>query len=54
MAAAYTLTIRAGAEVRKTQHHGLGEALHKLVRKGRELEAGADERETGGTLIRKL
>jgi hypothetical protein len=54
VAAAYTLTIRAGAEVRKTQHHGLGEALHKLERKGRELEAGADERATGGTLIRKL
>jgi hypothetical protein len=50
----YTLTVRAGAKVRKTQHSGLGEALAELEREGRELQADADERPTGGTLIRKL
>ena len=54
MADAYTLTIRAGAEVRKTQHPGLGEALRELEREGRELEASPDEHPAGGTLIRKL
>jgi hypothetical protein len=50
----YTLTIRAGAKVRKTRHAVLGEALQELEREGRELEADADERPAGGTLIRKL
>jgi hypothetical protein len=54
VADAYTLTIRAGAKVRKTQHPGLGEALRELEREARELEADADERPTGGTLVRKL
>jgi hypothetical protein len=54
VADAYTLTIRAGAKVRKTQHPWLGEALRELEREARELEADADERPTGGTLVRKL
>jgi hypothetical protein len=54
VADAYTLTIRAGAKVRKTQHPGLGEALRELEREARELAADADERPTGGTLVRKL
>ena len=54
MADAYTLTIRAGAEVRKSQHAELPEALQELEREGRELEGGAHERPVGGTLIRKL
>jgi hypothetical protein len=54
VAEAYTLTIRAGAEVRKTQHAQLGEALDELEREGRELEVGADERPVGGTLMRRL
>ena len=54
MADAYTLTIRAGAQVRKTHHPGLGDALSELEREGRELEADAHEGPAGGTLIRKL
>jgi hypothetical protein len=54
VADAYTLTIRAGAEVRRTQYAGLGEALRELEREGRELEAVADGRPAGGTLIRKI
>jgi hypothetical protein len=53
-AESYTLTIRAGARVRKQQHRGLGEALRGLELEGRELEAGADVRPEGGTLIRRL
>jgi hypothetical protein len=50
----YTLTVRAGAKVRKTQHRELGEALDELERDGRELEEGADASAEGGTLIRRL
>jgi hypothetical protein len=50
----YTLTVRAGAKVRKRQHQGLDEALCELEREGRQLEAGADGRAEGGTLIRRL
>jgi hypothetical protein len=54
VADAYTLTIRAGAQVRKTHHPGLRDALSELEREGRELEAGAHESPAGGTLIRRL
>ena len=54
MAEAYTLTVRAGAEVRKTHHQALGEALGELEREGHELEAGAYAAPEGGTLIRRL
>ena len=50
----YTLTVRAGAKVRKQQHGGLDEALHELEREGRELEARADGRTHGGGLMRRL
>jgi hypothetical protein len=51
---AYTLTIRAGARVRKDQHPELEEALGMLEREGRELERDADARPRGGTLLRRL
>jgi hypothetical protein len=54
VAAAYTLTIRAGADVRKTHYAELGEALQEIEREGCELESGAHERPVGGTLIRRL
>jgi hypothetical protein len=50
----YTLTVRAGAKVRKQQHRGLEEALDELEREARELEAGADGRAYGGGLVRRL
>jgi hypothetical protein len=50
----YTLTVRSGARVRKTQHRGLEETLGALERKGRQLEQTADGRAEGGTLIRRL
>jgi hypothetical protein len=50
----YTLTVRAGAKVRKQQHRGLDEALRGLELEGRELEAGADGRSYGGGLMRRL
>jgi hypothetical protein len=50
----YTLTVRAGAKVRKRQHRGLDEALSELEREGRELEAGADGKAQGGGLMRRL
>jgi hypothetical protein len=50
----YTLTVRAGAKVRKQQHRGLDEALLELEREGRELEEGADAPAEGGTFIRRL
>ncbi len=54
MAEPYTLTIRAGADVQKTHHAELGDALDELEREGRELETEADARPEGGTLIRRL
>jgi hypothetical protein len=54
VAEGYTLTIRAGARVRKTHHPSLDAALADLEQEGRELEAGAGERPVGGTLIRRL
>jgi hypothetical protein len=50
----YTLTIRAGAKVRKAHHRALREALDELEREGRELETEAHARPEGGTLIRRL
>jgi hypothetical protein len=49
-----TLTIRAGAKVRKSHHRSLGEALAELEREGRALEDGADGRPAGGTLLRRI
>jgi hypothetical protein len=53
-AEAYTLRVRVGGKVRKRQHRGLDEALSELESEGRELEAGADGRPRGGTLIRRV
>ena len=50
----YTLTVRAGAKVRKQQHPDLDHALAALEQEGRELEGSADGRAQGGTLIRRL
>ena len=54
MAEPYTLTIRSGARVRKDRCAGLDEALTAMERKGRALEAEADGRAEGGTLMRRL
>ena len=54
MADGYTLTIRAGAKVRKEQHPELAEALAALEREARGLQGSADGRAQGGTLIRRL
>ncbi len=54
MADGYTLTVRAGAKVRKEQHPDLDLALAALEQEGRELEGSADGRAEGGTLIRRL
>ena len=50
----YTLTVRAGAKVRKTRYAALDEALKVMERQGRKLEENADGRPEGGTLMRKL
>jgi hypothetical protein len=54
VAEAYTVTVRAGAKVRKEQHPGLAPALAALEQEGRVLEQSADGRAEGGTLIRRL
>ncbi|HET8823419.1 MAG TPA: hypothetical protein VFM57_17905 [Thermoleophilaceae bacterium] len=54
MADGYTLTVRAGAKVRREQHPDLDRALAALEREGHELEGSADGRAQGGTLIRRL
>ena len=54
MAEPYTLTIRSGARVRKDRCAGLDEALTAMEREGRALEAEADGRAEGGTLMRRL
>jgi hypothetical protein len=50
----YTLTVRAGAKVRKEHHADLQHALAALEQEGRVLQLEADGRPQGGTLIRKL
>jgi hypothetical protein len=54
VAAAYTLTTRAGARVRKERLDGLDEALSAIEREGRGFEQSADVGAEGGTLIRRL
>jgi hypothetical protein len=53
-AESYTLTVRAGAKVRKEQHPALPSALDALEREGRELQESSDGHARGGTLIRRL
>jgi hypothetical protein len=50
----YTLTVRAGGQVRKEHCATLDDALAAIEREGRELERGADGRAEGGTLMRRL
>jgi hypothetical protein len=50
----YTLTVRAGGEVRKERHAALDEALDATEQEGRALEESADGRPEGGTLMRRL
>jgi hypothetical protein len=54
VAEGYTLTVRAGAEVRKEEHADRDLALAALEQEGRVLEQSADGRAEGGTLIRRL
>jgi hypothetical protein len=54
VAEGFTLSVRAGARVRKQQHRGLDDALRELEARGREFERTANERPHGGTLIRRL
>ena len=54
MADGYTLTVRAGAKVRKEHHPDLERALAALEQEGHVLEVSADGRPQGGTLIRRL
>jgi hypothetical protein len=53
-AESYTLRVRSRGKVRKLRCSALPGALDVLEREGRELEAGADGRPEGGTLIRRL
>ena len=50
----YTLTVRAGAKVRKERYAALDEALAATEREGRDLEQNADGRPAGGFLMRRL
>jgi hypothetical protein len=50
----YTVTVRAGADVRKDRLAGLDEALVRLEEEGRSLERDADGQAYGGALIRRL
>jgi hypothetical protein len=52
--AAYTLTVRSRAKVRKERHPDLEAALAAVERIGSELSDGAAARPAGGTLIRRL
>jgi hypothetical protein len=54
VAESYTLRVRSGGKVRKLRCSALADALTVLEREGRELEASADGRPEGGTLIRRL
>ena len=48
----YTLTVRAGARVRKHPHERLDEALAELRRQGTELADTAPAAAVGGRLMR--
>jgi hypothetical protein len=50
----YIVRVRAGGKVRKRRCSGLTAALTEIEREGRELQASADGRAEGGTLIRRL
>jgi hypothetical protein len=50
----YTLTVRSGATVDKERHESIREALDAMRQRGQMLEQGADARDVGGTLIRRI
>jgi hypothetical protein len=52
--AAYTLTVRSGARVRKERHPDLDAALAAVERIGTELADDADAQPVGGSLIRRI
>ena len=54
MPGGYTVTIRAGAKVRKERAADLDEALRLLENEGHSLQQSADGRAYGGSLIRRL
>ena len=54
MADAYTVTVRAGAKVRKEHFAELEDALSTVEREAAVLAAGADGQARGGTLMRRL
>ena len=50
----YTLTVRAGARVKKHSHERLDEALAELRRRGGEAAETAPARAVGGKLMRRF
>lgn len=50
----YTITVRAGAKVKRERHEHAGQALAAIERYGRELEADAATRPVGGRVMRRL
>jgi hypothetical protein len=52
--AAFTVTVRSGAKVRKQRHPRLDDALAAMERIAGELAGDADTRPAGGFLIRRL
>lgn len=50
----YTLTVRAGARVKRHRHERLDEALAGLRRRGDELASTAPARAVGGKLMRRF
>ena len=54
MARAYTLTVRAGAQVQKERFDDFHAAMRAIEREGRELEQTADGQPEGGGLVRRL
>jgi hypothetical protein len=50
----YVVRVRVSGKVRKRRCHTLTAAMRMIEREARELEAGADGRAQGGTLIRRL
>jgi hypothetical protein len=50
---AFTLTIRQGPKVTRARFEDLASALRAVEERGRALEASANAKPTGGTLIRR-
>jgi hypothetical protein len=54
VAEAYILTVRVRGKVRKQRHDDLKAALDAMERTGAELAAGADAKQEGGGLMRRI